>query len=233
MQVVILAGGLGTRLRPITERIPKPLVPVNNRPYLEYQIEYLRRSGFTDILLVTGYLGEKIEAHFGNGTTFGVRLTYAQEDVIRGTGGALKYAEDHLADEFLVVYGDSFLPISYSGLIEAFLNSRKKGMIVAYDNRKSTDVKNNVALDDHFLVIRYDKTVSDKRLRYVESGVLVLKKSIIGLIPAEKVVSLEIDIFPQLIVEKQLAAFVTKERFYDIGTPLRLQEAGEYFKVWQ
>ncbi len=233
MQVVILAGGLGTRLRPITERIPKPMVSIHGRPYLEYQINYLRRSGLVDILLVTGYLGEQVEAYFRDGRKFGVSLTYVQEDVIRGTGGALKCAEKYLADEFLIVYGDSFLPISHADFLSSFRVSQKSGMIVAYDNRNNTDVKNNVELDERGLVLRYDKEHNDARLRYVESGVLALKKSVIGFIPREKVVSLEIEIFPRLIAERELAAYVTRERFYDIGTPERLQKAADYFKVVQ
>jgi NDP-sugar pyrophosphorylase family protein len=106
-------------------------------------------------------------------------------------------------------------------------------MIVAYDNIENTAVKNNVELDENGLVVRYDKEHNDERLRYVESGVLALQKSVVDLISPAKVVSLEMEIFPRLIAERELAAFVTKKRFYDIGTPSRLQEAADYFKVWQ
>ncbi len=114
MQTVILVGGLATRLRPLTETLPKAMLPVCGRPFLEYQIDLLRKSGMTKILLCVGYRGEEIEKHFGDGSRFGVRLSYSWErEMLLGTGGALRNAAPQLEDEFLVLYGDSFLMLDY------------------------------------------------------------------------------------------------------------------------
>ena len=110
MQTVILAGGLGTRLGPLTRKIPKPMVPVAGVPYLEHQLRLLARQSFRDVLLLTGYLGDQIEAYFGNGARLGLRLRYAREAQPQGTGGALRDARPQLAESFLLLYGDSLLP---------------------------------------------------------------------------------------------------------------------------
>ena len=124
MQAVILAGGKGTRLSPITDTIPKPMAMVNNRPFLEYMLLMLKRNSFKKILLCVGYLGEKIEAYFGDGNRLGIVIKYSYEKELLGTAGALKLAENILEEEFLVLYGDSYLDIDYRAFI-AFLRSAK------------------------------------------------------------------------------------------------------------
>jgi mannose-1-phosphate guanylyltransferase len=222
MQTVILAGGLGTRLWPLTETIPKPMVTVAGVPYLEHQLRLLAEQNLRDVLLLTGYLGEQIEARFGTGEKLGLRLEYSQEPAPLGTGGALRHASHQLHDAFLVIYGDSYLPIHYRDALERLLETRAEGLVVAYDNAlEDTSVKNNIDLDDDGFVSRYEKDSPDP-LRYVEAGVLALRRSVVGLIPEGRPASLEREIFPQLIMKKQLAALVVRQRFYDIGTPQRL-----------
>ncbi len=219
MQAVILAGGLGTRLRPVTEAIPKPMVPVAGAPYLEHQLRLLARQEIRDVVLLTGYLGEQIENYFRDGSGLGLRIAYSREPAPLGTGGALREARDLLADEFLVIYGDSYLPIEYRLVMERLLSD---GVVVVYDNRlEDTSVKNNIELDDSGYVTRYEKDSPD-RLSYVEAGVLAFRRSVVDLIPATGAVSLEKEVFPKLIAAHRLAAVVTAQRFYDIGTPDRL-----------
>lgn len=224
LQTVILAGGLGTRLRPLTETVPKPMVPVNDEPFLAHQLRMLAAQGVTEIVLLTGYMGEVVEDHFGDGSDFGVKLSYSQEPEPLGTGGALKLAEPLLHDAFLVLFGDSYLPIDYPAVAKTLLDSDWDGLIVAYDNTQDTDVENNVALHDDGTVALYQKGGGDDRLRYVESGVLGFRRSILDLIAPNSVVSLENEIYPQLIEAGQLGAFPTTQRFYDIGTPDRLED---------
>jgi NDP-sugar pyrophosphorylase family protein len=222
MQVVILAGGLGTRLWPLTEAIPKPMVTVAGVPYLEHQLRLLAEQGLHDVLLLTGYLGEQIQAHFGNGKKLGLHLEYSREPAPMGTGGALRQARDQLREAFLVIYGDSYLPIRYRDAFERLLATQAKGLVVAYDNAfGDTSVKNNIDLDDDGFVSRYEKDSPD-RLGYVEAGVLALRRSVVDKISEGRPASLEKEMFPQLIQRKQLAALVTRQRFYDIGTPERL-----------
>lgn len=223
MQAVILAGGLGTRLLPLTEAIPKPMVRVGGVPYLEYQLRLLARQEIRDVLLLTGYLGEQIEQFFGDGSRLGLCLAYSREPSPLGTGGALREARRQLEPAFLVIYGDSYLPIAYGEAFERLMSTGAQGLVVVYDNSLAdTSVKNNIDLDAEGRVTRYEKDSPD-RLSYVEAGVLALRRSVVDLMPEKGAVSLEKEIFPKLIERRQLAALVTQQRFYDIGTPDRLR----------
>lgn len=226
IQAVILAGGRGERLRPLTDNIPKPMVPVRDRPYLAYQLDELKRQGITDVVLLTGYLGETIENYFGDGAKIGMRVRYSREPSPLGTGGALKLAEPLLAEDFLLIYGDSFLPIPYAEPMARLRESGAEALVVAFDNSaNAVDVPNNIALDGDGFVARYQKGAGAAAgLRYVEAGVLSLTRRVLGRMPTQRVASLEQEIFPQLIAEHRLAGFVTAQRFYDIGTPARLKE---------
>lgn len=223
MQAAILAGGLGTRLWPLTKTVPKPMVPVAGAPYLEHQLKLLAKQEIRDILLLTGYLGEQIEEHFGDGSRFGLRIEYSREETPVGTGGALREAKSQLADSFLLIYGDSYLPIDYTVPLNRLTETGAQGLLVAFDNRiADTTVKSNVDLDAGGWVTRYEKDSPDT-LGYVEAGVLAFRRAVADLIAPEGPVSLEKEIFPRLIAARQMAAYVTTTRFYDIGTPDRLR----------
>jgi NDP-sugar pyrophosphorylase family protein len=147
MQAVILAGGLGTRLGDITKAVPKPMVPIAGKPYLEHQIRLLAEQGIRDVVLLVGYLGRQIEDHFGDGAAWKVRIRYSREQTPLGTGGALREAGPLLADAFLLIYGDSYLPIDYAAVLRTLQASDARGAVVAYDNRLGdTSVRNNLAL---------------------------------------------------------------------------------------
>ncbi|MBI5396560.1 MAG: NTP transferase domain-containing protein [Verrucomicrobia bacterium] len=226
MQAVILAGGRGERLRPLTDNIPKPMVPIRGRPYLAHQLDELKRQGIDDVVLLTGYLGETIESFFGDGAALGMRVRYSREPSPLGTGGALKLAEPLLAGELVLIYGDSYLPVRYAEPLARLRASGAEALVVAFDNSKATvDVPNNLALDAAGFVTRYAKGAGAAAgLTHVEAGVLALARRVLGRIPAGCVCSLEQEIFPQLIAERGLAAWTTTQRFYDIGTPRRLKE---------
>ena len=139
MQAVILAGGMGTRLRPVTEQIPKVMVPVNGKPFLLHLLELLRNQGIDDVVLCIGYLGEQVRDFFGNGESLGIRIQYSQEEErLLGTGGALKQAQSLLDDCFFVINGDVYLPVDYTELERASLQRGKKAFMVVYDNREHT-----------------------------------------------------------------------------------------------
>ena len=211
-------------------------------PYLEHQLRLLARQSILDVLLLTGYLGQAIEEHFGDGGSLGLSIRYSREPSPLGTGGALRLAAPLIADPFLLIYGDSYLPIDYREVVRALDpvsldhaeldRSPVTGIVVVYDDREGrTSVRNNIAIDDDGFVIRYDKdSVDDKTLKFVEAGVLAFRRGIIDLIP-EGVVSLEKDLFPQLIATRQLRAYPTGQRFYDIGTPDRLRAIEGYLSA--
>jgi len=225
VQAVILAGGLGTRLWPLTKAIPKPMVLVCGAPYLEHQLRLLARQSITDVLLLTGYLGSQIEEYFGDGASVGLHIHYSRELEPLGTGGALREARHLLKDLFVLIYGDSYLPIDYVEVANRLAMSEAAGVMVVYrDSTRETSVPNNVALDESGLVSRYDKTaVGDLELQYVEAGVLAFRRAVLDLIPPHDFVSLEQQIFPVLIEQRRLLGMPTAQRFYDIGTPERLK----------
>ncbi|MBN1804562.1 MAG: NTP transferase domain-containing protein [Sedimentisphaerales bacterium] len=214
-QVVILAGGLGTRLRPLTESVPKPMVTIHGIPFLQYQLELIKSYGFAEILILAGYLGKCIEAYFGDGAKFGLNVRYSYEKIPLGTGGALKNAENELKEEFLLLNGDTFLPIDYRDLTECFYQSGKTGLIVVYENSENI-APDNIAFHKSHLVSGYDKK-NTTSMTHVDAGVIMLKKEVLDLIPEAMKCSLEEEIFHKLIEEKNLLAYPTDQRFYDIG----------------
>ncbi len=216
MQVVILAGGLGTRLRPLTEKFPKPMAPIKGKPFLEYQLTLLKKNNLNNVILCVGYLGEKIKDYFGNGEKMGMDIIYSKEDRPLGTGGALKNAQHLLEKEFILLYGDSFLDIDYQDVVKKFRALKKDGMSVIFENNPKI-AHNNIEARENFEIVNYDKENEDK-CNYIEAGVHVFKKSILHFIPENSVFSLEEDVFPCLIRRRELFAYPTGVRFYDIGT---------------
>ncbi len=216
MQVAVLAGGLGTRLRPITDRIPKCMTPVGGKPFLYYLLQLLKNNGTAETIICTGYLGEQVEEYFGNGKDTGLKLRYSRETgILKGTGGALKLAEPMLDERFLVVNGDTYLNIDYKKVYENFNSGGDKALIVAsaYAPKNRADL----AIDNNLRVTAYDKTNSDGK-HYVNAGVMGLRRNALADVNPGQAVSLEADIFPALIADGKVKAHITSERFYDIGS---------------
>ncbi len=227
-QAVILAGGLGTRLRPVTETIPKALMPVGKQFFLHYLLRMLVRSGVRDVLLLVGHLSEKLIEAVGDGARYGCRVAYSVEPELLGTGGAIKHAEAKVHDEFFVLNGDTYLPLDYGALQvrwEERLNELD-GLLVVYDNNEPV-APGNVRLGDGELVAEYRKDAQDEG-GTVDAGVQVFKKTILELISAGRVVSLEQEVFSKLIARRRLGAYTTSTRYHDIGTPERLAAFEQY-----
>lgn len=223
MQAVILAGGLGSRLTPLTRAMPKPMVEVLGRPFLEYQLAYARSQGVTDMVLCLGYLHEKIEAHFGDGSAFGLNLLYSVEQKPLGTALALRLAAPLLEDVFILLNGDSYLKAPYLQLLDRLNRSGAIGVITVYPTNLNGHFKNNVR-EEGGLVTAYNREDSSG-LNCVMSGACAFKKNVVDLI--EQTDShLEQDVFPRLIKLSKLQAYNCSEWFYDIGTPQTL----EYFR---
>ncbi len=231
VQAVILAGGLGTRLRPVTHDIPKVLVPIAGRPFLHYVLDMLSENGIKKIILCVGHLGDQVVDNVGNGEDFGCKVEYSFEEELLDTGGAIKNAESLLEDEFLVLNGDTYHPIDHRSLIR-FWHERAEGyegVIVLYEN-KELIVPNNVRVDDSGNVIEYDKAGLEGNC-YVDGGVQIFKKWVFRDIPLNSVVSLEKDIYGRVIDRKRMAAYVSPIRYYDIGTPDGIHTFEEYLKA--
>ena len=220
--VAVLAGGLATRLRPITEKIPKSLIPVAGKPFLAHQLELLRSRGIRRAVLCVGYLGEMIQRQFGDGSAFGLRLDYAFDGPrLLGTGGALKRALPLLGMEFFVLYGDSYLPIQYRPIAEFFRRSGKQGCMTVYRNEGRYDTSNVVFRDGN--VVAYDKKTRLPEMRHIDYGLSVFQATVFNAYPADTPFDLA-EVMARLVREKQLAGYEVRERFYEIGSPAGLAE---------
>jgi len=228
MQAVILAGGKGTRLRPLTYQVPKPMIRIHGRPFLQYQLEFIKSFGINEVLLLVSYLGNQIEEFFRDGSKFELKIKYSYEGLPMGTGGALKNAEEKLAEEFLLLNGDTFLTVNYHELMEYFHRHNKIGVITVYDNSEML-TPNNISIGKSNLVIGYNKKDS-KRMTHVDAGVMMFKKDVLDFIPKGQICSLEKEIFYKLIRRKELLAFPTSQRFYDIGSFKELDVIKEILK---
>ena len=229
MQVVILAGGLGTRLGELTRAMPKVMIPFHGRPFLYYVIKLLENQGIKDIVICAGYLGEQVKDFFGDGREMGVNIKYSEEgEKLLGTGGALRQAQDMLDSYFLVLNGDTYLPIDYHEVEERYLQFGHKALMAVYNNEVNTGVKNNIALDNDKMVVRYDREGVSPELNYVEAGAVILRKEVLDFVPDGVPISLEDGIYRYLIEQGELAAHIIRQRFYDIGTPEQ-QQAFEGF----
>src|SRR5476651_244541 len=219
--VAILAGGLATRLRPITEKIPKSLVPVAGKPFLAHQLKLLHARGIRRAVLCIGYLGEIIQRDFGD-EAFGVKLDYSFDGPkLLGTGGAIKRALPLLGEEFFVLYGDSYLPIEYAPVAEFFQRSNKLGLMTVYRNEGKYDTSNVVFRDGEIII--YDKKVRSPEMRHIDYGLSLFKSSVFDSYSADRIFDLA-EVMGKLVREKQLAGYEVPERFYEMGSPAGLAE---------
>ena len=227
MQVVILAGGLATRLGDLTEDHPKSLLKIQGKPFLEYQLELLRRADIGNVVLCLGHLGEQIERYFGDGNRFGVSIHYSIEDKPLGTAGALRNAQDLLDDIFFCMYGDSYLFINLFEVIRYFESQNKLALMTVFSNHNLFD-KSNTAVQGN-LVSRYDKNNTAGDTVYIDYGLNIFRKRTLDMIPDNQFYSLE-ELFPRLIALQELLAYEVGERFYEIGSPQGFRDFSEYIK---
>ena len=227
MQVVILAGGIATRLRPLTETIAKSMLLVSGKPFLEHQISLLRSHGIIDIVLCVGYLSHMIMDYFEDGSRFGVRLVYSQEgEPLLGTGGAVRNAAALLKEDFAVTYGDSYLMIDYADLFHTFRRSGLPATMVVYRNEDRWD-RSNVMIDSGKVAF-YSKSERPPNTIYIDAGVTVFRKDALRLLPPENPVGLD-RLLHDLTNRQLLGAYESKQRFYEIGSFSGLQELQQVF----
>lgn len=220
--VAVLAGGLATRLRPITEKIPKSLVSVAGEPFLAHQLRLLHARGLRRVVLCVGYLGEMIEQDFGDGSAFGVELRYVFDGPkLLGTGGALRQALPLLGEEFFVLYGDSYLPIDYAAVFEAFRASGQPGLMTVFRNEGAWDTSNVHFADGR--IIRYDKREKTPDMHHIDYGLGVFCASVFAGRPAGEVFDLA-DVQRELVAKGALAGHEVFQRFYEVGSHAGLAE---------
>jgi NDP-sugar pyrophosphorylase family protein len=220
MQVLVLAGGLGTRLWPRTATAPKALVPIAGRPFAEHQVELLAAQGVDDIVFAIAYRGDMIRRALGDGRRWGVRVRYSDEGRhLRGTGGAVRmFAASALADEaFAVLYGDSYLPIDYPDVWEAYGLCGLPALMTVLENRDRWDTSNAALGPDGR--VRYRKGAGERdEMTYIDYGLSVVARDLVRERVAPDGASDLADLFAELGERGELAGHVVNERFYEVGS---------------
>jgi NDP-sugar pyrophosphorylase family protein len=228
LPVALLAGGLATRLRPITATIPKALVEVAGRPFIDHQLALLQRNGIRRVVLCLGYLGEQVQAHLGDGATIGMELQYCFDgERLLGTGGALRRAMPLLGDVCWVMYGDSYLDIDYRAVLCAFSNSDSLGLMTVLHNGNRWDRSNVVFRDGQLL--QYDKRTQTPEMSYIDYGAALLRSTAIERIPADQPYDLA-DLYSTLVAERSMIGYEVTQRFYEIGSHEGLEETQAYLQ---
>ncbi len=218
MQIVVLAGGLATRMRPETEQTPKSLLLVHGRPFIDWQLDRFAASGARSVVMCVGYLGEQIETHVKRALDRGLVVGYSYDGAeLIGTGGALRRAFARLESEFVLTYGDSYLPFDYAApLHDLREHPEAVATMSVYRNRGQLGAS-NVALDGNW-VKKYDKGGADPELDCIDYGAIALRRSALAGIEDGAVWGIEA-LFRKLARKRQLRALLAPERFYEIGSP--------------
>jgi len=198
------------------------MIDIAGKPFIHWQLTMLKEQGVNNVILCIGHLGEMIEDYAGNGSAFGLVLTYSYDgDKLLGTGGAIKKIESILPEEFFILYGDSYLEISYALVESAFKESGKKGLMTVYENEDLYDVSNVIFRDGE--LINYCKKNKTADMLHIDYGLGILKKEVLADFPKHEAFDLA-DVYEKLVMEKQLFGYEVFRRFYEIGSPNGLKE---------
>jgi N-acetyl-alpha-D-muramate 1-phosphate uridylyltransferase len=226
LTVAILAGGLASRLRPITETVPKSLLEVNGEPFAVHQLRLLQSKGIRRVILCVGYLGALIQRAVGDGSSLGLQVDYSFDGpVLLGTAGAVRNALPKLGDPFFVMYGDSYLPCDYAAIARNFEAASVLGLMTVFRNEGKWDAS-NVEFEAG-KILAYSKTNRTPRMRYIDYGLGVFRAEAFRILPTGVACDLT-EVYTDLLQRKQLAAFEVRERFYEIGSPAGLRETSEF-----
>jgi len=219
-QAVILAGGQGTRLRPLTDNMPKPLVPFHGKPFLSYLLEQLKVQNIQDVLILTGYLGQQIQDYCGNGGDWGLNIFYSQSPVEDETGQRLRNAAHSINSNFLLMYCDNYWPMNLVEMWRDLERAASPNMITVYANRDGY-TRNNLTVDAEGYVEAYDPKREMPGLNGVDIGYALLCKEVFDYLPAGNV-SFERTVYPALAKSRLLRAYQTEHRYYSVGSHERL-----------
>jgi len=224
MQIVILAGGLGTRLQRVAPNVPKAMVPVAGTPFIEHQLALLKKNGLEEVLLCTGYLGEQIESHVGNGSRFGMKVQYAREEPknLLGTGGALVNGFEFLQERFMLMYGDSYLPVDFQAMVTWYKKKRFPALMSVFKNEGLWDRSN--ARIEGAKIACYSKAAVQGECDHIDYGLLIFTREIISRYAAHRLPLDLAQIQNDLVGSGEMGAYMVKKRFYEIGKPEGLAE---------
>ena len=219
-QAVILAGGRGSRLRPLTDELPKPLIRFHGRPFLSYLLDQLTAQGIDEALVLIGYMADKVRKYYSGDRYPGLKISFVESPVEAETGQRLMDAASYLAPSFLMMYCDNYWPMQLTQMWQRFQNANTIAMFTVYANRDGY-TRNNVFVDEQGLVARYDPERNSSDLNAVEIGYAILGREVLGYLPQGNV-RFEHTVYPALASQGQLAAYVTEHRYYSVGSYERL-----------
>jgi len=228
LSVAILAGGLATRLRPVSDRVPKSLVEVAGRPFVRWQLDLLREQGVEEVVLCLGHLGEQVEAEVGDGAAHGLRVRYSRDGARPlGTGGALRQALPLLGDPFFVLYGDSYLPVDFGAVWRSFREAGRPALMTVLHNLGRWDRSNALYRDGR--VVEYDRQTPRPELEHVDFGLGVLSARVLADRPAGTAFDLA-EVYRTLSLAGELAGHEVHQRFYEIGSHRGLEETAAFLR---
>jgi MurNAc alpha-1-phosphate uridylyltransferase len=228
LPIVILAGGLATRLRPLTNSTPKSLINIAGKPFIVHQIEYLKSQNITDIIICIGYLGDKIEMLLGDGRSYGVNIKYSNDgDQLLGTGGALLKALKYVHNDFILIYGDSFLPINFNNVINYYLNSNSRALMTVYKNNNNLEISN--VIFDGKIVKEYNKIINNTKMCYIDYGLSIFNKELF--INFNYKLPYDLSSFISEISKLGfLIGYEIYDRYYEIGSHFGIKETSKYLE---
>ena len=228
LPLAILAGGYATRLGPLTKEIPKCLIEINGRPFVDWQLDLLVKNGYSEFVFCLSYKSELVQKHLGDGTNRGINIQYSLDGETQlGTGGAIQKALPMLGPAFGVIYGDSYLPINYSQAEQFFQTSQSYALMTVYKNENEFDKSNVEFIDGQLL--DYEKGTSNKNMHHIDYGITFFKKAAFNQWTDQSSFDLS-KVCNQLVRDKQLDGFEVFERFYEIGSVLGIEEFTEYLR---
>jgi NDP-sugar pyrophosphorylase family protein len=226
LPIAILAGGLATRLRPITETIPKALIEIAGEPFLAHQLRLLRSHGFQRVVLCVSHLSDQIEAFAGNGSRFGLEIKYSPDGPqLLGTAGAIRRALPLLGPAFAVIYGDSYLPCDYAGALTAFRDSGKLGLMSVFRNQGLWDNSNVEFAGGR--IVAYDKANRTPSMHHIDYGLGAFQRSAFDGVPPDRPYDLA-TLYQDLLRRGELAAWESEDRFYEIGSLGGIRDLTEF-----
>lgn len=219
LPIAILAGGLATRLGPLTQKIPKSLIPIAGEPFLAHQLRLLQKNGIQHVILCVGHLGEMIQQAIGDGAAFGLTIEYSYDGpTLLGTAGAIRSALPKLSENFFVIYGDSYLPCDYPAVAQEFARTRKPGLMTVFRNDGQWDTS-NVEFENG-QILAYSKTNRTPRMNYIDYGLGAFHAAAFTQSQATDLA----DVYSDLLQTGDLAAAEVHQRFYEIGSPAGIKE---------
>jgi NDP-sugar pyrophosphorylase family protein len=224
--IAVLAGGLATRLHPLTQAIPKALIDVGGEPFIAHQLRLLRDGGLRRIVLCVGHLGEQIHQVVGDGARFGVEVAYSFDGPrLLGTAGAVRRALPLLGGAFFVLYGDTYLPCDFAAVQAAFTDSGRHALMTVFRNDDRWDTSNVEFADGS--IVAYDKAQRSPRMRHIDYGLGVFAAAAFDRVPEQRPHDLA-SLYRDLLERRELAAYEVTQRFYEIGSAEGLEETRRY-----